>query len=48
MGFLDRFHGTDKQFRESKQAKRHIRLFTLHSAQELVPEKQDKNKVKNK
>lgn len=42
MGFIDRLHGTDKQFVESKQAERHLRILSLASARELVPDNPDK------
>ncbi|XP_055637606.1 fatty acid hydroxylase domain-containing protein 2-like isoform X2 [Toxorhynchites rutilus septentrionalis] len=38
-GFLDWLHGTDTQYRLSKNYQRDRRLWSLHSARELVPDK---------
>jgi len=38
MGVLDRLHGTDSQFRQSKNYDRHTVLFGLSSAKQLYPD----------
>ena len=38
MGVLDRLHGTDEQFRRSKNYERHVVLLGLDSAKELYPD----------
>ena len=38
MGVLDRLHGTDEQFRRSKNYDRHVVLFGLSSAKQLYPD----------
>ena len=40
IGILDRLHGTDEQFRRSKNYERHMFLFQLTPARELVPDDQ--------
>lgn len=40
-GLLDWLHGTDEQFRKTKQHQRDVRLFGFKSARELVPDKKD-------
>ncbi|XP_055601923.1 fatty acid hydroxylase domain-containing protein 2-like isoform X1 [Uranotaenia lowii] len=42
-GLLDWIHGTDQQYRRSKQYQRDHRLWGLHSARELVPDDDGKN-----
>ncbi|CAI8001216.1 Fatty acid hydroxylase domain-containing protein 2 [Geodia barretti] len=39
-GLLDRLHGTDKLFRQSKEFERHRILLGLTSASQLVPDSQ--------
>ncbi|XP_055614413.1 fatty acid hydroxylase domain-containing protein 2-like [Uranotaenia lowii] len=38
-GYLDRLHGTDRQYRKSKQYLRHRFLWSTKSAREVVPDK---------
>lgn len=38
MGVLDRLHGTDEQFRQSKNHERHIMLLGLTPAKDLYPD----------
>eukprot|EP00118_Oscarella_pearsei_P016736 m.161921 g.161921 ORF g.161921 m.161921 type:complete len:252 (+) comp38825_c0_seq2:601-1356(+) len=40
LGILDRLHGTDGAFRESKSFDRHFMIFGLSSAKELVPDEE--------
>ena len=42
IGILDRLHGTDELFRQSKEHKRHFLLLGLLSAKEIVPDKPKK------
>jgi len=37
MGILDRLHGTDETFRQTKSYERHIVLLGLSSAKDLYP-----------
>ena len=37
-GVLDRLHGTDKQFRQSKAFERHVILLGLKPAHQLIPD----------
>ena len=43
LGILDRLHGTDEVFRNSKDYERHIVLTNLMSAKELFPDMDKKN-----
>ena len=38
MGVLDRLHGTDKLFRQSKNYDRHVVLLGLNPVQQLYPD----------
>ncbi|XP_064383183.1 fatty acid hydroxylase domain-containing protein 2-like [Halichondria panicea] len=42
-GVLDRLHGTDEQFRQSKNYERHIVLLGLNPAKQLFPNTQKRN-----
>lgn len=44
LGVLDRLHGTDKQFRASRQYQRHLTLLTTTPARELFPDQTKCNK----
>ena len=37
LGVLDRLHGTDEQFRQSKNYERHVVLLGLNPAKQLFP-----------
>ena len=42
-GVLDRLHGTDKLFRQSKNYERHVVLLGLNPARQLYPDPPKKN-----
>jgi len=48
LGILDWFHGTDGQFRKSKNFKRHIVLWGLTPAKQLIPDDEDTQDTDNK
>lgn len=46
IGLLDRLHNTDALFRKTIEGKRHRVLFTLESARERFPDKNEKHDKK--
>lgn len=45
LGFLDRLHGTDQGFRDSKSYERHYMIFGFSPARQLFPDKSTKGKT---
>ena len=45
LGILDRLHGTDDVYRQSKEYERHMILLGLNSAKELIPDPPKEGKL---